>query len=145
MSPAKAQAIIGAVAAWARGRDDVRAVALVGSWARGKPQPASDIDLVLLSDRAGEYRRRRKWLSEIDFRGAGYAITSSRDVTYGVVWSRHVSLLPVAEVELTFARCAWARTDPIEEATRTVAKDALRIILDKDGTLAKLVRAVTPM
>jgi uncharacterized protein len=80
-------------------------------------------------------------LSEIDFRGAGYRLQSSEDAIYGVVWSRHVNLLPGAEVELTFAECSWARTDPIDGGTRGVVEDAFRIIFDKDRILAKLVDA----
>jgi|ERR1043166_2375438 predicted nucleotidyltransferase len=142
MKIAAAKSLIGAVAAWAMARDDVRALALVGSWARGNPRPISDIDLLLLSDRAHEYRRRRKWLSEIDFGGAGYSISSSHGVAYGAVWSRHIHLIPAAEIELTFAEPVWARTAPVDPGTRALVRDALRIMIDKDGSLAKLVRAI---
>ena len=138
MKNAEVKAIIGAIAAWAVRRDDIRAMALIGSWARGNPQQTSDIDLLLLSDHHDEYRRRRKWLTEIDFKRAGFQLRSSNTVVYGVAWSRHLHLLPAAEVELTFAKCSWARTHPIEAGTRVVVKDALRIILDKDRSLAKL-------
>jgi hypothetical protein len=137
-----ANAIVSAVTGWAIKRGDMRAMALVGSWARGNPREASDIDLLLLSDHQDEYRRRRKWLAEIEFKAAGYQLRSSDDVAYGVVWSRHVHLLPAAEVELTFAECSWARTDPIDVGTRRVINDAFQIIFDKDGILAKLVDAV---
>jgi hypothetical protein len=50
-------------------------------------------------------------------------------------------LLPTAEVELTFAECSWAQTEPVDEGTRGVVKDAFRIIFDKDG-LCKLIAAV---
>jgi hypothetical protein len=58
---------------------------------------------------------------------------------YGVVWSRHIHLLPSSEVELTFAKCSWARTVVIDPGTRRMVKDAFQIILDKDGMLARLV------
>jgi hypothetical protein len=112
------------------------------SWARDASRRDSDIDVVLLTDRAADYRRRRTWLTEIDFARAGYRIQSSASAVYGVVWSRHIRLLPTAEIELTFAHCSWARTDPIDRGTRRVVSDALRIVLDKDGRLAKLVAAV---
>jgi predicted nucleotidyltransferase len=142
MKAAEANAIVSVVTRWAIKRDDIRAMAFVGSWARGNQRQVSDIDLLLLSDRAHSYRGRRRWLSEIDFRGAGYRLQSSADAIYGVVWSRHVKLLPAAELELTFAECSWARTDPIDGGTRGVVEDAFRIIFDKDGILAKLVDAV---
>lgn len=142
MNSVEAKAIAGAVADWAIVRDDIRALALAGSWARGNPHQASDIDLLLLSDRADEYRGLQKWLSEIDFTKAGYRIHSSNNVRYGVVWSLHIHLLPKAEVELTFAKCSWARTDPVDSGTRCVVKDAFCIIFDKDGILTKLVDRV---
>jgi predicted nucleotidyltransferase len=56
MKAADAIAITSVVADWALRREDIRAAALIGSWARGDPQQGSDIDLLLLSDRADEYR-----------------------------------------------------------------------------------------
>src|SRR3974377_1169331 len=108
MKLADVDAITVPVANWAIERDDVRAMAMVGSWARGNPRPASDLDLLLLSDLALDYQRRRTWLTEIDFQKAGFRLRSSEGAVYGVVWSQHVHLLPAAEVELTFARCSWA-------------------------------------
>jgi Nucleotidyltransferase domain len=139
---AGAMAIIAAVVGWAVERDDIRAVTLVGSWARGKPREASDIDLLLLSDLASDYRRRRVWLTEIKFGNAGYRLRSSDSAVYGVVWSRHIHLLPAAELELTFADCSWARINPVDSGTRRVVADAFRIVLDKDGMLKRLVDTV---
>ena len=141
MKTAEANAIVSAATGWAIERDDICAMALVGSWARGNPRRDSDIDLLLLSDRALEYRRCRKWLTEIDFGGAGYLLQSSQSAIYGAVWSRHINLLPAAEVELTFAECSWARTDPVDGGTRGVVQNGFRIIFDKAGILAKLVDA----
>jgi predicted nucleotidyltransferase len=142
MKTTDAYAIVSAVADWAVDHDAARAMALVGSWARGNPHQGSDIDLLLLSDCADEYRRSRKWLTEIDLDGAGYRVLSSEDKSYGVVWSRHIALLPAGEVELTLAPCSWARIDPVDAGTRTVVKDAFQIIFDKDGILANLLSAV---
>jgi hypothetical protein len=142
MNLADVNAVTAAVANWAIGRDDIRAMAMLGSWVRGNPHPASDLDLLLLSDLAPDYQCRRAWLTEIDFQKAGFRIRSSESAVYGVVWSQHVHLLPAAEVELTFAKCSWASTDPVDAGTRVVVKDAFQIVFDWDGILAKLVDAV---
>jgi uncharacterized protein len=142
MKPAEANAMVSAVSSWAIKRGDIRAMALVGSWARGNQGQVSDIDLLLLSDCAHEYRHSQEWLTEIDFRGSGYSLNSSESANYGVVWSRHMHLLPPAEVELTFAECRWAQTEPVDGGTRSVVKDAFKIIFDKDRMLSKLVAAV---
>lgn len=142
METVEVDAVVRVVAHWALRREDIRAMALVGSWARGDPRSSSDIDLVLLSDRADEYRNRQEWLAEIDLESAGFRIASREDVGYGVVWSCHIALFPSGEAELTFANCSWARADTVDAGTRQVVKDAFRIILDKDGMLADLVAVV---
>lgn len=142
MKPAEANIIVSAVSSWAIKRSDMRAMALVGSWARGNQGQVSDIDLLLLSDCAHEYWQSPEWLTEIDFRDSGYRLSSSESTNYGVVWSRHMHLLPPAEVELTFAECCWAQTEPVDSGTRSVVKDAFKIIFDKDRMLSKLVAAV---
>ena len=142
MRAADADAIVNAVADWAICREDIRAMALIGSWARGNPHHGSDIDLLLMSDRADEYRAPQEWLAEIDFERAGYGVASSQDASYGVVWSCHVAMVPSGMVELTFARRSWAQLDTVDAGTRRVVKDAFRIIFDKDGALANLVSVV---
>jgi predicted nucleotidyltransferase len=138
----EANALMTVVADWAKTRDDIRAMALVGSWARGHPRSGSDLDLLLLSERPTAYRRRRRWLREIDFPAAGFRPRSSAGAGYGAVWSLHVHLRPVADVELTFAGCTWANTAPIDDGTRSVVTNGFRIITDRDGMLARLVDAV---
>jgi len=141
MKTADATAILRIVADWAVSHEDIRAMALIGSWARGDAHQGSDIDLLLLSDRAAEYRLCWEWLGEISFEEAGYRILSSEDTSYGIVWSRHIVLMPRAKVELTFAPCSWARTDPVDFGTRSIVKDAFRIVFDKDGALERVVNA----
>jgi uncharacterized protein len=141
LGPKSIQAILDAIAAWAIVRDDIRGMALLGSWARGNPGPTSDIDIIFLSNRSREYRNGQSWLSEIDFPSAGYRVLSRESADYGAVWSQHVHLAPATEVELTFASCSWAATSPIDDGTQRVVRDGLRIIFDKDNSLASLVEA----
>ena len=47
---------------WVSAREDVHAVGLVGSYARGEARDDSDIDLVLLSDRSRAYLEDLKWI-----------------------------------------------------------------------------------
>lgn len=79
------------------------------------------------------------YISEIDFPGAGFQPGSAAKAHYGAVWSWHIGLHPSAEVELTVAALAWAGADPIDEGTRAIAEDALRILVDKDKLLARLL------
>jgi len=47
---------------WAVVQDDVQAIALVGSYARGAARDDSDIDLVLLTDQPQKYLDNLKWI-----------------------------------------------------------------------------------
>jgi len=142
MKIAHVNALTAAVANWAIERNDIRAMAMLGSWVRGNPRPDSDLDLLLLSELAPDYQRCNTWLTAIDFQNAGFRLHSNESAVYGVVWSQHVHLLPAADLELTFAQCLWAHTDPVDAGSRVVVEDAFRIIFDRDGILAKLVDAV---
>src|SRR6516164_9859472 len=110
-------------------------MAMLGSWVRGNPRPDSDLDLLLLSDLAPDYQRRKTWLTAIDFQNAGFRLQSTESAFYGVVWSQHLHLLPPAEVELTFARCSWANTDAFQTGRHAIVKDAFKAILDRYGIL----------
>ena len=94
MKSAEADAVINTVTHWATKCDDIRAMALLGSWARGNPRQTSDVGFLFLTDQTKKYRHRRKWLSEIAFRTAGYTVQSSDRAAYGDVWSLHIHLLP---------------------------------------------------
>jgi uncharacterized protein len=142
MKLADVNAVTAAIASWAIERNDIRAVAMLGSWVRGNPRPDSDLDLLLLSELALDYQRSQTWLTAIDFQNAGFRLQSTESAFYGVVWSQHLHLLPAAEVELTFARCSWASTDPVDTGTRVIVKDAFQIIFDRASILTKLVGAV---
>jgi uncharacterized protein len=87
------------VVRWALDRPDVRAVGMVGSWARGDARPDSDVDLVVLADDPARLRRG-EW-----------------------------------------APVSWAAV-PVDEGTAHVVADGLRVLLDPDGLLTRLVEAV---
>jgi hypothetical protein len=86
------------------------------------------------------------WLSAIGLEAAGYRVVARTARQYGVVWSWHLHLEPDAELELSFANPDWAKTNPIDAGTDRVVKDALQVLIDKDGRLSALVarRAAPP-
>jgi hypothetical protein len=141
--PTEAHSLTEAVATWAKGRTDLRAVGLAGSWARGtaRSDSDSDLDLLILSDAPAKYRSDPHWLYHIAL-PKPFRVVSHKVVTYGVVWSSHAKLDPTAELELSFAALGWASTDPLDAGTRKVINDGFKVIVDKDGHLRHLVEAV---
>jgi predicted nucleotidyltransferase len=127
------EALLNVLARWAPERRDVRAVALVGSWAYGAPRPDSDVDVVLLTEEPALYTDAEEWVEELG--GVGLVNTQS----WGAITERRFVLPSGLEVELGVGRPSWAAVAPLDEGTRRVATDGLRAVYDPDGLLAALL------
>ncbi len=135
----RVESLLKAILAWAGAHDRIRAVALVGSRARGAARPDSDIDLVLLVVDPEEFRADAFWLDAIDWKAAGLSRTAWRDAQYGDLWSRHVGLDDGLEVEFGFAPLSWASCDPLNPGTKRVITDGCRVLYDPDAVRAAVV------
>jgi uncharacterized protein len=113
---------------WAEGREDLAAVALVGSWARREAREDSDLDLVLLT-----YTEAGDWIDEL----APEAEVVLHG-TWGVVTERRLRLHSGLEVEVGIVPPSWAATDPVDAGTRRVAEMGLRALYDPDDLLEEL-------
>ena len=130
-----------AVRDWAERRSDIMGLALVGSYARGAGGPESDVDFVVLTTTPALYRER-DWPSDIAW-PAGDAVRSEwKDISYGALWARHLTLASGARVELGFAAPAWAATTPPDPGTAAVVRDGCVVLRDPHGLFAALSRAV---
>jgi DNA polymerase/3'-5' exonuclease PolX len=118
--------------ALAEARSDVRAVALVGSWARGKPKMDSDVDLVVLTDDPAAYIESEDWIG-----GLG-GVSVSRTRRWGVATERRLITAEGLEIDVGIVTPDWAATDPVDEGTRRVVEDGMVAIYDPDGLLAAL-------
>jgi predicted nucleotidyltransferase len=134
------ESVLKAVLAWAAASDAIRAVALVGSRARGAARPDSDIDLVLLVVDPEAFRADDSWLDAIDWKSTGVRPTTRRDARYGALWSRHVRVDDGLEVEFGFAPLSWANRDPPDPGTRRVICEGCRVLYDPDAIFAAAKR-----
>lgn len=123
---------------WVRKTDELRALALCGSWARGDARPDSDLDLLVLM-REPSARARAQLLECIPFDPAGFKCQSLRWETYGVVHSAHMIFRPAVELELSFASINWASRSPIDPGTRQVVMGGFKLLVDKDLMLGELL------
>jgi uncharacterized protein len=140
--PSKADRILDVIVQWARARQDIGGLALVGSHACGTARLGSDIDLVLLVAHPETFRSDASWVGSINWSGAGVRVAQWRDEDYGNVWSRRVWLDGGVELEISFAPLSWASIAPLDAGTRRVIADGCRILDDPDGSLDRLCRAV---
>jgi len=130
--------VLARATAWARAQAAVRALGLVGSWARAGARMDSDIDLVVLTDTVDAYRTAAAWVT--DAAGPGSRIV--RSAQWGPLTERRVALASGLEVEFGFAPTSWACAAPLDGGTAAVVRDALHILYDPDGLLGGLIDAV---
>jgi predicted nucleotidyltransferase len=135
---AEYRAVLERVAGWAAQQPDVRAVAVVGSWARGTPRMDSDVDVVVLTDRTQRYAEREDWVAA----AAGEAAPVVRSQAWGELRERRVRLASGFEVEFGFVHPGWARTVPVASGPAKVACGGMVRLYDPAGILGGLLRAL---
>ena len=113
------------------------AAALVGSWARGRARPDSDVDIVLLTDRPEALLLDDRW-----HRHFGSDATLVRTADFGAVQEQRLRLPSGLEVEVCVGRPSWAETAPVDPGTKRVVADGMRALWDPQGRLAALADAV---
>lgn len=128
--------VLAVIRRWAAERLDLRAVALVGSWARGAARPDSDVDVVLLTEDQATYLQDVAWLAAFGATGV------VRTRQWGAVTERRVVLASGLELEFGVTGPGWASTDPVDAGTRVVVCDGLVVLHDPEGLLAQLIDAV---
>jgi mutator protein MutT len=125
--------VLDATIRWAAGQPEVLGVAVVGSWARDAARMTSDVDLVVLTDTPEKYLRSDDWLADF---GADSVVRRQQ-------WGPHLSEVRFArpsglEVEMGITARAWASIDPVDEGTRRVVTDGLRVLYDPEDIFAGL-------
>lgn len=116
---------------WAATRPDVRAVALVGSWAREEAGPGSDLDLVVLTDDPGAYLGSDAWTAAL-----GGELVATR--SWGVLVERRLRTPDGLELDVGIAAPSWASTSPVDPGTVQVVSGGMRPLYDPDDLLARL-------
>jgi predicted nucleotidyltransferase len=120
------------VVQWAVSQLDILAVALIGSYARGTATPSSDVDLVLLVADPGRYLDDTMWTARFG------PVEKMQVEAWGMVTSLRVWYAGGPEVEFGLTTPAWAAA-PLDEGTRRVVSDGLRVLFDRGGHLASLI------
>lgn len=139
----RAGRIVQVILEWARAQPKIRAVALVGSYARGTAQADSDIDLVVLTTDPEAFRAEAFWLDAIEWTSIGDRPVKWQDEDYGLLWSRRLWFEGKrVELEIGFAPLSWAEVSPLDPGTRRVVADGCRILHDPEGLLSRLYAVV---
>lgn len=126
------EGLISAVASWAEEVEEILAVALCGSHARGTARPDSDVDLVLICT------NRERLLLDFSWTRIFGPVLSVALEPYGLVESVRVTYENGPEVEFGITTVDWVAL-PVDEGTAGVMRDGLRVIYDPSGRLARAV------
>ena len=128
------QTFLANLAEWAASHEDIVAVALVGSHARGTARPDSDVDVVILTNDPRKYLDETAWIKHF-----GQASPPKHE-DYHMVQSLRVTYRDGLEVEFGLTVPQWAGTEGLSAGTREVVSDGCRILFDRHGVLAALLQ-----
>jgi predicted nucleotidyltransferase len=113
---------------WSKRRKDIRAVALVGSYARETATEASDVDLVIIAEKPQTYLANTEWI-----RVFGRAIAQKVE-DYGKLTALRVWYESGLEIEYGFTTRDWAKI-PLDKGTKQVIDDGMRVLFEKEVLL----------
>jgi hypothetical protein len=131
------ESLLERAASWGATRDDVAAVALVGSWGSDAARPDSDVDLVVLTDDPAGYVERDDWVEGLC---PGAKLVRTGD--WVAIVERRLRLASGLEVVVGIGHPSWAEASPIDPGTRRVVRDGMRALYDPRGLLAALQATV---
>lgn len=127
------------IIAWAETRPDIRAAFVVGSYARRDhpADPYSDLDLVLFSNKASEYRQSREWLRSI---GVVLACVEYPQTEGG---PEYLVLFDdegpqIAQVDFAFMPVEKLQALAGAAELPEVYQRGYRVIVDRDGVAARI-------
>lgn len=114
---------------WSTKRRDIRAAALVGSYARSAATDSSDVDLVIIANDPGKYISDTEWT-----RVFGVPITKKIDA-FGNLTSVRIWYESGLEIECGFTTKEWIQA-PLDKGTKRVIDDGMRVLFEKEVLLS---------
>ena len=127
--PPRIASFIEAVRTWAASRPDVHGLALVGSYARGKATPESDVDLLFLVENVEGFLSDIRWPQSLG------DPTRTETEEWGNVRSIRIWYRDGLEVEFSVALKGWAGL-PLDPGSAQILRDGIVALLDPSGILA---------
>ncbi len=115
---------------WAKRRTSIKAIGVLGSYARGTAKSDSDIDLIIVDEKPSELIEDASWINQFG------SIKSMNREDYGLVQSLRVFYNRGQEVEFGITGVEWCSI-PIDNDTGRVIADGLLILFDPLDLLAQ--------
>lgn len=125
--------VLGPIARWSAAHPEVRAVLLVGSYARGAAHEGSDVDVVVLADDP------ERALRDGGLDAALGEVRRSAVERWGVITALRAWYADGLEAELCFGRPDWITASPLDAGTARVLRDGAKVLVDRLGGLEAIV------
>ena len=132
----KVEKLLENVTKWAKSNSEILGIALVGSYARNEARNDSDVDLVILTTTPNEFIKNFEWIKDFG------SVKSYQIEDWGPITSIRVYYQRNLEVEYGITSKEWA-SEPIDDGTRQVIADGMKVIIDKTGALVEALKKVT--
>lgn len=119
--------------------EDVVGLAVVGSYARGDQREDSDLDVIILTSDVEKYMtdETEDWARRFGF------MREQKIEDWGAAKTIRAFYKNGHEFEFNFVSPSWACIEPIDEGTRRVVSDGMKILYDPQGILENLQKAVS--
>lgn len=127
------QSFLNQVKQWGNEQPSIKAVFLVGSYARGEAREDSDIDFVILTENP------QKYTDDAAFTQSFGAVEKVEKEDWGRVTSLRVWYRESFEVEFGFSTPDWITEEPLDLGTLRVISDGAKIIFDRLGDLEQRI------
>ena len=115
---------------WASAREDVQALALVGSYARDEARDDSDIDFVILTSQPEKYLEDLNWMEHFG------QVEKYQTEDYGKLTSVRVWYQNGMEVEYGFTTPDWA-APPLDAGAQRVLRDGMKVLFEQGNLLSQ--------
>lgn len=132
LNPDEVEQVLRRIVEWAEGRPDVRALALVGSYARGTAAGTSDVDIILLTTCPEVYIDSDDWVEQL----GNAELVATRN--WGGITERRLRAHGGLEIDLGIGSPAWASTTPIDPGTARVVSSGMTALHDPMSLLRAL-------
>ena len=126
----KIEIFLRSVTEWASNQADIRALALVGSYARNTAKETSDVDLVLIATDPAIYLEDTTWVQQFG------TVREQQTEDYGLLISIRVFYTDGREVEYGITDERWSAI-PLDRGTRRVIADGMRVLLERGNILSR--------
>lgn len=122
--------LINQIISWGNSEENIRAIGLVGSYARNAATDDSDIDLMIICKNPEKYISDEIWIHKFG------EVKEIKNEIWSQLKTKRVFYENGLEIEFNFDTASWANHE--DPGTKRVITDGIKILVDKEKILENL-------